>query len=152
MDKIAGDFWRKSRRMVSFTLLTAWMLSHSSRCAFWHSSRLHSACLLYTSQDEAEKISRTIRAAAAHHPCSSGSFCILHRAVDAVHRYFAGEHKMCIRDRGMLILVCVAIYAVLIQGIATGGDPIGAIWGTVGYTVLLCFMPVSYTHLPPFPG
>ena len=28
----------------------------------------------------------------------------------------------------------------LIQGIATGGDPIGAIWGTVGYTVLLCFM------------
>ena len=42
--------------------------------------------------------------------------------------------------QGMLILVCVAIYAVLIQGIATGGDPIGAIWGTVGYTVLLCFM------------
>ena len=29
------------------------------------------------------------------------------------------------------ILVCVAIYAVLVQGIATGGDPIGAIWGTV---------------------
>ena len=28
----------------------------------------------------------------------------------------------------------------LIQGIATSGDPIGAIWGTVGYTVLLCFM------------
>lgn len=42
--------------------------------------------------------------------------------------------------QGMLILVCVAIYAVLIQGIATGGDPIGAIWGIVGYTVLLCFM------------
>ena len=41
--------------------------------------------------------------------------------------------------QGMLILVCVAIYAVLIQGIATSGDPIGAIWGTVGYTVLLCF-------------
>ncbi len=42
--------------------------------------------------------------------------------------------------QGMLILVCVAIYAVLIQGIATSGDPIGAIWGTIGYTVLLCFM------------
>ena len=41
--------------------------------------------------------------------------------------------------QGMLILGCVAIYAVLIQGIATGGDPIGAIWGCVGYTVLLCF-------------
>lgn len=38
----------------------------------------------------------------------------------------------------MLILVCVAIYAVLIQGIATSGDR--AIWGTIGYTVLLCFM------------
>ena len=42
--------------------------------------------------------------------------------------------------QGMLILVCVAIYVVLIQGIATSGDPIGAIWGTIGYTVLLCFM------------
>lgn len=42
--------------------------------------------------------------------------------------------------QGLLILVCVAIYAVLIQGIATSGDPIGAIWGCIGYTVLLCFM------------
>lgn len=42
--------------------------------------------------------------------------------------------------QGLLILVCVAIYAVLVQSIATSGDPIGAIWGTVGYTVLLCFM------------
>ena len=42
--------------------------------------------------------------------------------------------------QGLLILVCVAIYAVLVQGIATSGDPIGAIWGTLGYSVLLCFM------------
>lgn len=42
--------------------------------------------------------------------------------------------------QGLLILVCVGIYAVLVQGIATSGDPIGAVWGTVGYTVLLCFM------------
>ena len=41
--------------------------------------------------------------------------------------------------QGMLILVCVGIYAVLIQSIAVGGDPIGAIWGTIGYTVLLCY-------------
>ena len=34
--------------------------------------------------------------------------------------------------QGLLILVCVAIYAVLIQSIATDGDPIGAIWGCVG--------------------
>ena len=42
--------------------------------------------------------------------------------------------------QGFLIMICVGIYAVLIQGIATSGDPIGAIWGIVGYTVLLCFM------------
>lgn len=41
--------------------------------------------------------------------------------------------------QGMLILVCVGIYAVLIQGIASRGDPIGAIWGSIGYTVLLCY-------------
>lgn len=41
--------------------------------------------------------------------------------------------------QGMLILVCVGIYAVFIQSIAGGGDPIGAIWGTIGYTVLLCY-------------
>ena len=42
--------------------------------------------------------------------------------------------------QGLLILLCVGIYGVLVQGIATSGDPIGAIWGTVGYTVLLVFM------------
>ena len=41
--------------------------------------------------------------------------------------------------QGLLMLVCVAIYAVLVQGIATNGDPIGAIWSCIGYTVLLCF-------------
>ena len=42
--------------------------------------------------------------------------------------------------QAFLIMICVGIYAVLIQGIATSGDPVGTIWGTVGYTVLLCFM------------
>ena len=41
--------------------------------------------------------------------------------------------------QGLLMLVCVAIYAVLVKSIATSGDPIGAIWTLVGYTVLLCF-------------
>ena len=41
--------------------------------------------------------------------------------------------------QGFLILVCVAIYAVLVQSIAISGDPIGAIWACIGYTVLLCF-------------
>ncbi len=42
--------------------------------------------------------------------------------------------------QGLLMLLCVGIYAVLIQGIAGTADPVGAIWGCVGYTVLLCFM------------
>lgn len=41
--------------------------------------------------------------------------------------------------QGLLMLVCVAIYAVLVQSIATSGDAIGAIWKCIGYTVLLCF-------------
>ncbi len=41
--------------------------------------------------------------------------------------------------QGFLILVCIAIYAVLVQSIATTGDPIGAVWTVLGYTVLLCF-------------
>ena len=41
--------------------------------------------------------------------------------------------------QGFLIMVCIAIYAVLIQSIAVDSDPMGAIWGCVGYTVLLCF-------------
>ena len=42
--------------------------------------------------------------------------------------------------QGLLILLCVGIYTVLVQSIATTGDPIGAIWCCVGYTVLLAFM------------
>lgn len=42
--------------------------------------------------------------------------------------------------QGLLILLCVGIYAVLVQSIATTGDHIGAIWSCVGYTVLLAFM------------
>ena len=41
--------------------------------------------------------------------------------------------------QGFLILVCVGIYAVLIQGISFSDDIIASIWGIVGYTVLLCF-------------
>ena len=41
--------------------------------------------------------------------------------------------------QAFLIVVCVAIYAVLVQNIATEDDIIMAIWSCVGYTVLLCF-------------
>lgn len=41
--------------------------------------------------------------------------------------------------QAFLIIICVAIYAVLVQSIATEADVIAAIWTCVGYTVLLCF-------------
>ena len=41
--------------------------------------------------------------------------------------------------QGFLIMICVGIYAVLIQGITISSDIVGSIWGVVGYTVLLCF-------------
>ena len=41
--------------------------------------------------------------------------------------------------QGFLIMVCVGIYAVLIQSIAFSTDIIGSLWGVVGYTVLLAF-------------
>ena len=53
------------------------------------------------------------------------------------HNYL--KSLLAVGFQGLLIMVCVGIYAVLVQSIATGGDPIGAIWGAIGYTVLLCF-------------
>ena len=53
------------------------------------------------------------------------------------HNYF--RSLLAVAFQGFLILVCVAIYAVLVQSIAVSGDPIGAIWSCIGYTVLLCF-------------
>ena len=41
--------------------------------------------------------------------------------------------------QAFLILVCVGIYAVLIQGISVGSDVGAALWTCIGYTVLLCF-------------
>ena len=40
--------------------------------------------------------------------------------------------------QAFLIMVVTGIYAVLIQNIALDGDVSGAIWGCMGYTVLLC--------------
>ena len=41
--------------------------------------------------------------------------------------------------QAFLIIVCVAIYAVLVQNIAVDTDISAAIWTCMGYTVLLCF-------------
>ncbi|MBE6720873.1 hypothetical protein CAFE_21300 [Caprobacter fermentans] len=41
--------------------------------------------------------------------------------------------------QGFLIIVCVAIYAVLVKSISVSTDISKAIWTCMGYTVLLCF-------------
>lgn len=41
--------------------------------------------------------------------------------------------------QGFLIMICVGIYAVLIQSVAFSDDIIASIWSVMGYTVLLCF-------------
>ena len=41
--------------------------------------------------------------------------------------------------QAFLIIVCVAVYAVLVQNISSEADISKAIWTCMGYTVLLCF-------------
>lgn len=41
--------------------------------------------------------------------------------------------------QAFLIMVCVGIYAVMVQGISNAGNMSTAIWATMGYTVLLCY-------------
>lgn len=41
--------------------------------------------------------------------------------------------------QAFLIMVCVAIYATLVQSIAITDDVSSAVWTCIGYTVLLCF-------------
>jgi hypothetical protein len=53
------------------------------------------------------------------------------------HNYLKGLFALAFQ--GFLIMVCVAIYAVLLQGITASGNIHAAIWGCAGYTVLLCF-------------
>jgi hypothetical protein len=42
--------------------------------------------------------------------------------------------------QGFFIMVCVAIYAVLLQGIVTASNIHAAVWGCAGYTLLLCMI------------
>lgn len=41
--------------------------------------------------------------------------------------------------QGLLIMVCVGIYAVLLQTVAFSSDIMGSLWKVMGYTVLLVF-------------
>jgi len=49
--------------------------------------------------------------------------------------------------QAFLIMVCVAIYATLVQNIAVTDDVSSAIWTCVGYTVLLCFTLIKTSSL-----
>ena len=52
--------------------------------------------------------------------------------------------------QAFLIMICVGIYAVLIQEISTADNISAAIWGCMGYTVLLCFtLFISLRHISP---
>ncbi len=42
--------------------------------------------------------------------------------------------------QGFLIMICVGIYAVLIQNLSFSDNIISSIWGVMGYTVLLAFI------------
>ncbi|MBO4336843.1 MAG: hypothetical protein J5842_02060 [Lachnospiraceae bacterium] len=41
--------------------------------------------------------------------------------------------------QGFLIMICVGIYAVLIQNVSFTTDIVGSLWGVMGYTILLAF-------------
>ena len=49
--------------------------------------------------------------------------------------------------QAFLIIVCIAIYAVLVQTIAMDADIISAVWSCLGYTALLCFCLVKTGNL-----
>lgn len=46
---------------------------------------------------------------------------------------------MCLGIASFFILVCVAIYAVLVQNMVVSDNIIGAMFTVTSYTVLLCF-------------
>ena len=41
--------------------------------------------------------------------------------------------------QGFLIMICIGIYAVMVQSVAISTDIVGSLWGVMGYTVLLVF-------------
>ena len=57
-----------------------------------------------------------------------------------VNREWGSTGQNYLGFQAFLIMICVGIYAVLVEGISTSGDNISAaIWGCMGYTVLLCY-------------
>ncbi|MBP3278592.1 MAG: hypothetical protein J6M44_06520 [Butyrivibrio sp.] len=50
-----------------------------------------------------------------------------------------GKSLFALGLQGFLIMICVGIYAALIQSLAFSSDIVGSLWGVVGYTILLAF-------------
>ena len=51
--------------------------------------------------------------------------------------YFKGLFALAVQ--GFFIMVCVAIYAVLVSSVAVAGNLHSALWSVAAYTVILCF-------------
>lgn len=49
--------------------------------------------------------------------------------------------------QGFLMMICIGIYAILIQSITVTEDIVASIWGVLGYTVLLAFTLFKTYHL-----
>ena len=67
------------------------------------------------------------------------SICIMLVVYGRMIEIYYLKSLLALGFQAFLILVCVGIYAVLIQTIAATDDISGAIWACMGYTVLLCF-------------
>ena len=55
------------------------------------------------------------------------------------HRHHYGPGLAALGLQGFLIMICVGIYAVLVNALSLGGDLQASIWSCAAYTVLLCF-------------
>ena len=73
---------------------------------------------------------------------SSQKFHIMNNAV-RVKQSHTGQNYLrslfALGFQGFLIMICVGIYAVLIQNMSFSDNIISSIWGVMGYTVLLAF-------------
>lgn len=78
----------------------------------------------------------TISAFGWHTPCC---ILIVKPVTPLLQRCSCLQPMQSLAFQAFLIIICVAIYAILVRNIAVDTDISSAIWTCVGYTVLLCF-------------
>ena len=49
--------------------------------------------------------------------------------------------------QGFLMMICIGMYAALVQTITMSEDMIGSVWAVLGYTILLCFSLMKTSEL-----